>query len=566
MSTDMNKKLITSIILLTLILILPELYSSPVNDTLRLTKQEYTDKVKAMWLGQIVAVQMGLQFEHKPAAVKDITGYPASKLAELEKNGGSTVDDDWYYEMCALAGFEKYGYDMTVEELGEVWLDFNMGTFGSAYYTRQALQSGKKGADAGSPRFNRMWFTVGNQNRSDLIAMITPGMPNLTGKISRNLGHINSYAEGTDGGVLMGGIESIAFYEKDIRKAVEKGVLLLDPSSPHRQCTEKIIEMYRSGKSFREAAEYVESTWGIEYPGTNSAVWNAGFAIIAMIYGEGDFWRSVNIGYQASDYSDADCSAANVVTVLAAINGLDLFPEHLIEPIKNRIKGEYYGNTRLTPAVDISLDELAERTVKIGLEMLVANGALFDGEVISIPVQREIIQQEREYFHPNQFTQWWNPEWTLSRAGFGAPGGGVRGIRGGTFLDGEILSTYPRDEVRGVRLSTTRKVSRGDKLIMEVAADPGRMWKLAVYVDHQRIFSGLIDGGAPLVWPGINKDAYPQPLEEYEKSAGLRKWNKIALDLSDHAGSTVVIRLYQDILVRNGFPGNAYWRNVRIDR
>jgi hypothetical protein len=40
---------------------------------------------------------MGLQFEHKPAAVRDIYGYPSGKVSELIKNGGSTVDDDWYF-------------------------------------------------------------------------------------------------------------------------------------------------------------------------------------------------------------------------------------------------------------------------------------------------------------------------------------------------------------------------------------------------------------------------------------------------------------------------------------
>jgi hypothetical protein len=47
-------------------------------------------------------------------------------------------------------------------------------------------------------------------------------------------------------------------------------------------------------------------------------------------------------------------------------------------------------------------------------------------------------------------TKYWKPEWTLERAGFGAPGGGVRNLRGGTFLDGDVLATYPRDEVGAV--------------------------------------------------------------------------------------------------------------------
>lgn len=534
-------------------------------DTLIISRIDYISKLEAMWTAQVVAVQMGLQFEHKPSAVTDLNDYPPDKLEELKKNGGSTVDDDWYYEMCALSGFEKYGHDMTVEELGQVWLDFNMGTFGSAYYTRKALSEGHQGATAGSPRYNRMWFTVGNQNRSDLYAMISPGMPNLTAGISRKLGHINSYAEGTDGGVLMGTIESIAFYEKDIKAAVEKAVKVLDPSSSHRICAEKIINMYKEGKTWQQAAEYVENEWGIEYPGTNSAVWNAGFALVAMYFGEGDFRKSINIGYQASDYSDADCSAANVATVLAAMYGMDIIPDNLLIPINNRIKGDQYGYSKLTPPVDISINELAERTARIGISMLRANGARITDEFLHIPVQIDIVPQPPESFHPNQFTQWWNPEWTLSRAGFGAPGGGVRGIRGGTFLDGDILSTYPRDEVRGVRLMTTKKIRNNQTLSFEVAADPGRVWKLSVYIGHSRVHTGLIKGGPALEWPGVNEDSYPQPLDEYERSAELREWKTIQTDLSKYAGQEVVIRLYQDILVRNGFPGNAYWRNLIIE-
>lgn len=44
--------------------------------------------------------------------------------------------------------------------------------------------------------------------------------------------------------------------------------------------------------------------------------------------------------------------------------------------------------------------------------------------------------------------RYWNPDWTLERAGFGGAGGGMAGIRGITCLEDDILATYPRDEVR----------------------------------------------------------------------------------------------------------------------
>jgi hypothetical protein len=42
------------------------------------------------------------------------------------------VDDDYYYEMVALRAFEKYGIELTVQELGQQWLENNAGSWGSS--------------------------------------------------------------------------------------------------------------------------------------------------------------------------------------------------------------------------------------------------------------------------------------------------------------------------------------------------------------------------------------------------------------------------------------------------
>ena len=534
-------------------------------EVLVLTVEEYTERVKAMWLAQMMAVHQGWDFEHAPAAVYDIAEYSPRRLKTIVDNGAATIDDDWYYEMVALWGFEKYGPDMTVDQLGQQWLDYDMGTWGSAFYTRQALLSGKKGSEAGLPVNNRMWFTVGNQNRSDLYAMLTPGMPNLTARISRELGHVNSYAEGTDGGVLMGVLESMAFYEKDPRELLKKSLKVLAPQSPHRLCGEEIIRMAESGASWQECMKYVEERWGIEYPGTNSAVWNAGFAMVALYFGEGDVMKSINMAYQASDFSDADCQAANVATILAAMKGLSALPDHMIEPFHDRIKGDHLGFMKLSEPVDMSITELARRTAQVGLRLMKEHGVKIEDNKIYIPIERKIETQAPELFSPNDFVEDWDPRGALCRAGNGASGGGLRGIRGGTFVDDSVLVTYPRDEVRGVKLQRTIRLGQNPVMRLKVAADPGRKWLLLVYVQHDRVYRKIIDGGAPLQWDEAPED-YPQPLHEYEASKKVRKYIDVAIDLSAYAGQEVVVRAMQSILVRNGFPGNAYWKSIEFEQ
>src|SRR5262245_66171285 len=92
--------------------------------------------------------------------------------------------------------------------------------------------------------------------------------------------------------------------------------------------------------------------------------------------------------------------------------------------------------------------------------------------------------------------QYWNPEWTLARAGVGGAGGGMRGLRGNTYLDGDVLATYPRDEVRGTVLRRTAQLSAHPKLSMQVAADPGQAWQLDIFADNRQVLTKVISGGS----------------------------------------------------------------------
>jgi len=46
--------------------------------------------------------------------------------------GYAPVDDDYYYEMVRLRAFEKYGIGLTVEQLGQQWLENNAGSWDRA--------------------------------------------------------------------------------------------------------------------------------------------------------------------------------------------------------------------------------------------------------------------------------------------------------------------------------------------------------------------------------------------------------------------------------------------------
>jgi hypothetical protein len=221
-------------------------------------------------------------------------------------------------------------------------------------------------------------------------------------------------------------------------------------------------------------------------------------------------------------------------------------PAKQVAALHDRIYGATMGPLNLTPPVDESITALAQRTAMIGEKILLEHGARLNGDALVIPTEQPRTQ-EPELFKLSELTKWWNPTWTLERAGFGGAGGGLPGIRGDTYLDGETLAIWPRDEVRGALLR--RSIELGDKasLSFDVGADAGRSWRLAVFINDDKILDRLIEGG-PLI----------------TGKPSVCRWERINLDLNAYERQHVVVRLYDLVLVPDHHAGNSYWRRIEM--
>jgi hypothetical protein len=117
----------------------------------------------------------------------------------------------------------------------------------------------------------------------------------------------------------------------------------------------------------------------------------------------------------------------------------------------------------------------------------------------------------------------------------------MAGLRGNTYLEGDVLATYPRDEVRGTVLTRTLALGAAPVLSMEVGADRGRSWQLDIYAGNTRLESKLVTGDTQLTW------------------------QKVEVSLAAYANKTTTLRLYQRVLLGPGkAPGNAYWRRLEV--
>jgi hypothetical protein len=505
---------------------------------LRLSRSDYLDRVQAIWTAQMIGQRTGELFEHLPASVLKNTPLSPGK-------GFAEIDDDYYYEMVAIRAFEKYGIHLTVQQLGKQWLENNAGSWGSSEQTLLLLKQGIEPPDTGSPRYNMLWWTIGPQFSSDVYGALAPGMPNVAAEMARQLTHINGYAEGTDGAVFVSGMISLGFVETDTKEIVRKAAHLISPLSPYRQCLDMVISMAEAGRQPDEIFRVINERWGIEYPATNNAVVNGGIVATSVWFGKGDFATTENLAFTAADFADTDCNAANSASVVAAMHGMSALPATQVATLHDRVKGDTMGDLHLTPPVDESISGLAERTTAIGEKILLSHGARLDADSLVIHVEQPTTQQA-ELFRLADFMRLWNPAWTLERAGFGGAGGGIEGIRGGTHLEGQVLSIFPRDEIRGALLRRSVELSDTPFLTFDAGADAGRAWHLQVFVNNDKFLDQLIEGHST------------------QESALERHWEHIHLDLAAYRKQSVVIRLYDLILVPNHHAGNSYWRGLQL--
>lgn len=505
-------------------------------EPVRISRLDYEDRVRAAWTAQILGMQMGYPFEHKPAAVVPVARLPET-FHGVPLSRAVYIDDDYYYEIVALRAFEKYGIGLTVEQLGEQWRENSAGSWGSSEQTRLLLARGIKPPDTGHPRYNRYWFTLGPQFAGDIYGLIAPGMPNLAGQVARRLNHIHGYAEGSDGGVFQAGLVSLAFVETDPKTIVRKAAQLIHPASPLRQCLDQVIAMAEAGRKPQEIAASVLDRWNLEYRATNGAVVNAGIVALSLWFGEGDFLRTVNEAVRAADFTDADCNASNAAAVIGALRGMRGLPAELVSGLSDRIVGEEMGGVKLTPPVDETISDLAVRTAAVGLKLIAAHGARVGADSLLVPRQ-EVETQPPELFRVADLTAYWDREWKLEGAGLG----GISFPRGGTYLDGDVLVTLPRDEIRGVVLRRSASFGCGPALDLEVAADPGRAWRLEVFANNHRLLSQLIEG-----------------------KSSERRFEYIHVPVENLAGEVVELRLYQRTLLPDRLPSNAYWRPIHLE-
>lgn len=331
--------------------------------------KEYKNKVRGCWLGKNVGGSLGAPFELK-RGVFDADFY----THDISK--GVLPNDDLDLQLVFLNAAEKYGTGLNSEILGEYWLNSIVANWSEYGAGINNLRMGLLPPFSGEYN-NHNKNSCGSFIRSEIWACLTPGHPEKAVRLAYEDAIVDHAKEGVYAEIFCAAMQSAAFSECDIRNLIDIGLSYIPEKCDIAVAVNTAIECYEKGDDWKAARKKilktVPGTFGM-YEGYEDreveedvplgepgydAPSNIGLMIIGLLYGEGDFSKSICIAANCGE--DADCTAGTIGSLMGIILGADKIPSKWLEPIGDEIKTISVDLTDADVKIPLTVSELTQR-------------------------------------------------------------------------------------------------------------------------------------------------------------------------------------------------------------
>lgn len=310
----------------------------------------YTDKVRACWLGKNIGGTLGVPHEgHR--GVFDLTYYTH------DLTSGALPNDDLDLQLVWLMAAEAHGKHVNAEVLGEYWLTYVPCDWSEYGAGRNNLRRGFLPPVSGVLK-NTYAESNGAWIRSEIWACLCPGDPALAVKYAFEDASVDHGGEGIYGELFCAAVQSAAFAEDDIPTLIQVGLAYIPEDCLLRRCVDLVTECYQSGLDWKETRKklllFAPSPFGLRYVYDNDlpdknpepdipmgevgndAATNVALAVIGLLYGEGDFTKSLCIAANCGE--DTDCTAGFIGALMGILRGCAGIEPRWIDPIGDKIK------------------------------------------------------------------------------------------------------------------------------------------------------------------------------------------------------------------------------------
>jgi len=390
---------------------------APAQEYRRLPLEEYVDKMKAGWIGQMAGVGWGAPTEFLYQGViipeEKMPAWEPSKINQFNQ-------DDLYVEMTFLETLDLYGLEVSIRQAGIDFavVDYSLGH--ASKVGRNNLRLGIAPPDSGHPQFNRHTDCIDYQIQADYSGLIAPGLPNRVIKLGDLFGRLTNYGDGLYGGLFVGAMYAEAFFETDMIKIVEAGLAAIPKDSQYHECITDVLKCYQEdpndwertwriiGDKYHLNPEYRRfSCWkraGVLRDARHRATMldaknidakiNGAYIVMGMLYGQRDPDKTIIISTRCGQ--DSDCNPSNAAGILFTTLGFKKLPERFVSALDRE------GRFSHRPYDFPDICEVSERLAR---KVVVAEGGKIEKddqgkELFVIPIQTP---------NPGALEQSWEP-------------------------------------------------------------------------------------------------------------------------------------------------------------
>lgn len=324
--------------------------STPSQDFLNI--DEYRDKVLGCWTGKNIGGTLGAPMEGK----RDFFDV---KFYTQNLKGTPAPNDDLDLQLIWLIAAENRGiYNLNERILGEYWLNHIVGPWNEYGIGKINMTNGFLPPLSGAVNNDQWKYSNGAWIRSEIWSCLFAGAPDEVAEFAWMDACVDHCGDGIYAELFTATLEAAAFVESDLRKLIKIALKRIPVNSRVARSVKLAIKNYDEKRSLAEArnaivADNADLGW-FQAPA------NVAFAVLGLLYGEGDFGKSICCAVNCGD--DTDCTGATVGAILGILKGRSGIPQEWIEPIGDSI--QTVAIERFGLNVPETLTELTERTIR----------------------------------------------------------------------------------------------------------------------------------------------------------------------------------------------------------
>jgi ADP-ribosylglycohydrolase len=304
------------------------------------------DRLLGAWFGRCAGSMLGKPVEGRPKA--ELAGY-----ATAGRIGRHQQDDDVDYTILALDLLEKRGLAFTTEDVADSWLSSlaYLNVFTAERVAYKNLVDGLPASVAGSYRNPyREW--IGAAIRTDLYGYVNPARPGAAAELAYRDAAISHRKNGIYAAMFVAAAVAAAMGGGS---PIAHGLSVVPARSRLAMAIRELIAWHVDLPAWEDCWQRIDAAHG--HHDWVHAIPNLLNVVLGLLYGEGDFGRSIAITVSAG--WDTDSNGATVGSIMGAALGAKRLPREWIEPLGDEVRSWVPGYDRM------KIQELVERTARL---------------------------------------------------------------------------------------------------------------------------------------------------------------------------------------------------------